>query len=384
VEIHVLGLKKNAARSLTWLAFACGLVGLWARPAYADAAVLLLESSPEPSGFFIALQIQLSGLATATRHRRERSRSAAEAIERGTELVHARRALAAVWIERASASSPAIVYVVGDRQGRALVEVVQVPGNRGPDLDRAAALKVRELVADMQRARAAVPEATQLVQAAPAHPPPAEPPPAPPQAAQSSPPLSPWAAAAVPTAAEDQPEYELEPKPIWAAAAFAGLRLGSQPAFGLARWGVGLGAGPVLDLQTVRAAFGFGFDAFPSVSVDGAEGRVRFWEWAASATFHAQLRTGPFWLGGLAGPQLVGVHATGVTFEQNKGSATPTSWALSLGADLELPLTGSVSLIASLRLQALANRLHLDVNAESLVDFGRLRAHIGADLLARF
>lgn len=375
----MLGLKKNAATSLAGLALACGLVGLWARPAYAEADVLLLEASPEPSGFFIALQIQLSGVATATRQRRERPRNAAEAIERGTELVHAQRALAAVWIERASASSPAIVYVVGDRQGRALVEVVQVPGNRGPDLDRAAALKVRELVAEMQRARAAVPEATQLVQAAPA-----QPPSVPPAGTEAPPAQPPSAASPLPAAAEDQSDYESEPKPIWAAVAFAGVRLGSQPAFGLGRWGAGLGAGPVLDLQSLRAAFRFGFDVFPSVSVTGSLGGVRFWEWAASATLHAQLRAGPLWIGGLAGPQLVGVHATGVTFRQSEGSATPSTWALSLGADLELPLTGSLSLNASLRLQALANRLHLDVNEESLVDLGRLRAHIGVDVLARF
>jgi hypothetical protein len=282
------------------------------------------------------------------------------------------------------------LYVVGEKEGRALVEVVRVPGDRGPELERTIGLKVREFVAAIQRGQAARAEAAQLLQ---------------PELPQ--PRAAPHGQASAPQAssspevqkselhAEPQPEPARNGEdsqeiatgtPAWATAVSVGVRLGSQPDLGLGRWGFGLTGGPVLELNGLRLAAALAFDAFPSIEVERAGGDlVRFWEWAFGAALHAQVRTGAIWLGGSAGPELVGLDAYGRTASGRDGpNQQPTSWALHTALDAEIPLGRYVNLGASLQLQALAKRLHLDVNDASLVDIGRVRARIALDLVARF
>jgi hypothetical protein len=339
---------------------------------------LVLESHGAAGGLLSALQIQLSGVAVPERLAVPAAPSAAESIERGSQLVRAHGALAAVWVERARAPGPVVLYVVGEREGRALVEVVRVAGDRGPELDRAIALKVREFVAAVQRGQAARPEAAQLLQpeAAPI-PQPSAAPESPAAASESEPP--PDGARSAEDAAETA-----RSTPTWATLAAVGVRLGSQPALGLGRWGFGVTAGPVLQLNRLRLAAALAFDVFPSIRVENAGDQVRFWEWAFGAALHAQLRVGAIWLGARAGPQLVGLNAQAQTRGGTPGAAEPTSWSLLTGIDAEIPLTLHVSLATSFQLQTLARRLHLDVNDASLVDVGRVRARIALDLLARF
>ncbi|HET6335195.1 MAG TPA: hypothetical protein VFG30_18350 [Polyangiales bacterium] len=343
----------------------------------------MLEQSGAPKGFLVALQIQLSGLAQPERHIVAPAASAAEAIERASQLVRDQGALAAVWVDRgpAEGGGPVVAYVVGDRQGRALIEVVRVPGDRGPELERTTALKIRELVAAMLRGQAARAEAGQLLQTE-GRPPTA----AGPSGAEEQLPVAAQPSAAQSSAAlpNEQPDEPPPTAPGWTAFASAGIRLGSQPDLGLGRWGFGLGAGPVLDLRQFRLAVALGFDAFPSIEVERAGNSARFWEWTVGAALHAQMQSGPLWLGARAGPQLVGLEAHGTTRADTPGNAAPTSWALSLGLDAEVPLTRFVSLLAGMQLQALARHLHLDVNDDELVDLGRVRARVGLELTARF
>jgi hypothetical protein len=370
-------MRSRSQFSHAYLLLACALVGAWTSRTHADEPrVLVLEQSGAPKGFLVALQIQLSGLAQPERQVVAPLASAADAIERASQLVRDHGALAAVWVDRSpgQAGGPVVAYVVGDRQGRALIEVVRVPGDRGPELERTTALKVRELVAAMLRGQAARAEAGQLLQTA-------VPPPTAAPGADEQPPTAAQPSAALPS---EQPD-ELSPTtPTWAAFASAGIRIGSQQDLGLGRWGFGLGAGPVLELRQFRLAVALGFDAFPSIQVERGGNSARFWEWTVGAALHAQLQSGPVWLGARAGPQLVGVDAHGTTRAGTPGNAAPTSWALSLGFDAEVPLTRFVSLLAGLQLQALARRLHLDVNDAELVDLGRLRARLGLELAARF
>jgi hypothetical protein len=380
----VLGLKKNAARSRFQWALTCVLVCAGTASTYAaEARVLLLESHGPSGGLFTALQIQLSGVASPERVAVPASPNMAEGIERGSQLVREHGAIAAVWVERGRTPGPAVLYVVGEKEGRALVEVVRVPGDRGPELERTIALKVREFVAAIQRGQAARAEAAQLLQPEPPQP----------QAAGSG---------QAPASETLEPEQHSEPQPepgrnedlqeattgapAWATALAIGVRLGSQPDLGLGRWGFGLTGGPVLELNGLRLAAALHFDAFPSVEVERAGGDlVRFWEWAFGAALHAQVHTGAIWLGGRAGPELVGLDAYGRTGSGREGPRQqPTSWALHAALDAEIPLSHYINLAASLQLQALAQRLKLDVNRHSLVDIGRLRARIGLDLLARF
>jgi hypothetical protein len=380
VEFRVLGLKKKAARSCFQWALACALVCAGAPSTYAaEDRVLLLESHGASGGLFSALQIQLSGVAAPERLAVPASLNTVEGIERGSQLVREHGALAAVWIERGRGPGPVVLYVVGERAGRALVEIVRVPGDRGPELDRTIALKVREFIAAMQRGQAARAEAAQLLQP------------------EAAPPAQPSAAQASSTSELQEPEWQPEPAkngedsqevaaptPSWATHVSIGIRLGSQPELGLGRWGFGLTGGPVLELDGLRLGAALAFDAFPSIGVEHEGDLVRFWEWAFGAAVHAQVRTGAIWLGARAGPELVGLDAYGRTGSGNDGRERPTTWALRAGLDAEIPLNLYVSVVASLQLQALAQRLHLDVNGASLVDVGRVRARIGLDLLARF
>lgn len=372
-------MRSRSQFSHAFLLLACALVGAWTCRAHAEEPrVLVLEQNGAPKGFLVALQIQLSGLARPERHVVAPLASAAGAIERASQLVRDQGALAAVWVERTpgQAGGPVVAYVVGDRQGRALIEVVRVPGDRGPELERTTALKVRELVAAMLRGQASRAEAGELLQTA-------VPPPTAAQAsaAEEQPPTAAQPSPALPS---EQADEQPPTTPTWAAFASAGVRLGSQPDLGLGRWGFGLGAGPVLELRQFRLAVALGFDAFPSIQVESAGNSARFWEWTVGAALHVQVQSGPVWLGARAGPQLVGLDAHGTTRAGNPGNAAPTSWALSLGLDAEVPLTHFASLLAGLQLQALARRLHLDVNDAELVDLGRVRARVGLELAVRF
>jgi hypothetical protein len=387
----VRGLKKNVPFGQGLLLLVGALVGGWAPPAHAEEPrVLVLEPSGAPKGFLVALQIQLSGLATPTRHIVKPLPSAAESIDRASQLVRDARALAAVWVDRGgrghrrASGGPVIVYVVGERQGRALIEVVRVPGDRGPELDRTVALKVHELVAAMQRGQAARAEAAQLLQTE-QPPPTAAPVPAVARVEEAPTTTSPQPSAALPAEQPEQSEEDWSPAaPIWTAFGFAGVRLGSQPDLGLSRWGLGFGAGPVLALHTVRLAIALGFEAFPSVTVERDRQRADFWEWTASAMLLAQVQAGSLWLGARAGPQVVGLSAHGTTRENTPGEASATEWALGLGLDAEVPLTRFVSLLAGLQVQALVHRLVFTVNDARLVDSGFVRARVGLDLAVRF
>lgn len=357
------GLKKNAARrrlaaqrGAVLLAWAW--VGAWTQSAHADTPhVLVFAPDQSASGFMPALQIQLSRVAEPEAVNVPLGGTTAERIQRAGELVRARGALAAIWVDRAPDAELVVLYVVGERNGRALIEVVRVPGERGPDLDRTLALKVREVVAELRRSGANAPEGALLQPLAPAD-------------------LQPPAAAREENPAGSEPSS-------WSAVARAGIRLSSQPSIGLSRWGVELGAGPALSFRTFRVAAELTFDAFPSTLAERGGDRVRYWDWAGAFALHAQMRAGPVWLGGLAGPQVVGIQANATTRENQKGRASPTSWALLLGFDAELPISSYLSVAAGFQLQALAHRLHLEVNDADLADFGRVRARLGVALVVR-
>jgi len=68
-----------------------------------------------------------------------------------SEVADRRAAAWVVWADEPTAdpSAPtgqAVLYVVGRRDGRALIEVVRVPAGQGPEVDRSLALKVHELL----------------------------------------------------------------------------------------------------------------------------------------------------------------------------------------------------------------------------------------------
>ena len=348
----MLALKEKLTGCGRFLLLACALVGTCADTAHAGAEgrVLLLEAPEEPSGLLTALQIQLSGLAEPQSVPQPRAASAPQQIEAASRLTRDQGALAAVWVDPPldRASGAVMLYVVGEREGRALVEVVRVPGDRGPELERTLALKVREVVAELQRAAAAAPVAAQLLPAEPIAP---------------------------------EPEPEL-PEASWQPLLALGMKLGSQPGLGLARWGLTAGAGPSLASRDLRLSGVLYGDWFPPRDVDRLGDHVRYWELGATLLAHAQLRLPGLWLGASLGPRLLWLQAEGRTVLEASGSAYSNAiWGVAFGVDAEWPLTAYLGLAADLQIEGLSVREHLRVNEQQVVDVGRFRARLGISLV---
>jgi hypothetical protein len=364
-------MKKNRATRYAW-ALAWGLVAAWAQPAHAAEPTLVLVEPPgSRSGLLTALQIQLTGLAQPERVVQPMAASPAEQIQQGSALARSRQALASVWVDPPLHRPAGVVmlYVVGEREGRALVEVLSVPGERGPALERTLALKVREIVAELRRgmdsaqAMPSGPSAAQL-----------QPPPPPPPAtanADSPPPSAAAAGQAPPTAAS------------WSGLLAVGPRLGSQPLLGLTRWGIGLGAGPSLTMQPWRFAGVLSADWYPARESAFAGDRVRFWELDAALFAQAQCLFGPVWLGMRIGPQLIYLDAAGETAFGQTGTHNNAIWGVAFGVDAEWPLTAQLSLGLDLQVQGLATHERFTVNGKQLVDAGQLRMRSGLSLLLR-
>ncbi|HEX4352342.1 MAG TPA: hypothetical protein VHZ95_05495, partial [Polyangiales bacterium] len=133
-------MEEKLQRRLFGCAVVCVLVSSGPARAAPPAPVLLLEESAEANrGLASALRIQLveTQLREATW---TPGAAAAERIRAASELGLEAGAIATVWTERPIAlrdgTIETLLYVVTKRGDRALLEVVRVPGNRGPDLDR--------------------------------------------------------------------------------------------------------------------------------------------------------------------------------------------------------------------------------------------------------
>src|SRR5262245_107170 len=155
-----------------WMAV-CALVSSTHRAIAQDAGaaakrpVLVLEApGPNQRGLAAALRIQLMGSATVEERVVAADATLGERIERAAALANSAGAQVVVWSEPAlthrDGSREAVLYVVGQRDGRALLQVVRVPGGEGHELDRTLALKVSEILPELQRAGPAAPSGEAL------------------------------------------------------------------------------------------------------------------------------------------------------------------------------------------------------------------------------
>jgi hypothetical protein len=156
------------ARGVRAIAIACVIAVALASTASLAAAstgpsivVLTVEGEPARTGLKDELSIQLRGFASVEDNlgsiRRATmidmlDQASAKAREAGVDF--------AIWVESGSpASDPiaVVLYLVSDRRAQALVEVVRLAADSdGPDVDRALAIKVREVL----RAARSNPEAS--------------------------------------------------------------------------------------------------------------------------------------------------------------------------------------------------------------------------------
>jgi len=368
----VPGLKKKLP-ALGWgRAWAAVLVCVWAlvvpQALRADSPrVLLVERPPARAELRSTLQIQLIGVAElGVRSDEAGDDTTVARIARGGALARAEGALAVVWVDpplsRSDGATDVVLYIVGERAGRALVEVVHVPGSAGPELDRSLALKVREVVSDMLRAQANAPTEALLVKPKPARPKPAPPEPA--------------AEGGGPSAAPTR----------WGLALYAGPRLSLQP--GPVRLGLGVGGGPMLARAHYMLSATLALDVFPEVTARAAQREVRYYELLPKLQLELAWSFGVVRAGAHAGVGMSAIQATGSTFAEALGrelehTESVRLWLLQVGLDVELPIASALALRARAELQALARRQYLAVDRDVLVDLGRVRAQFGLELVWR-
>jgi hypothetical protein len=262
-------------------------------------------------------------------------------IAAGAEISQNEHALLAVWVEgpvpQSDGSSQAVLYLVGQRRGRALLEVVRVPGGAGPDLDRTLALKVRVAVDEIERARAASPGGTMLAPSQPA--------------------------------ARDLSGSE----PAWGASLGVGLLGGPQAGAAAGQWGAHLHAGPGLLLDPMRFSLELALAWFPSVHIERAGDSVQLREIAPGLALHAQLRQGAVWLGLRGGMSVAWVQASGLSRTGLTGRARERLTACEGGIDVELPIASGLGVEFALLAQAWLDRQRFAVSGEQVADLGRFR-----------
>jgi hypothetical protein len=315
----------------------------WASRARADDRVLLLTDSAEPRpGLLSALRIQLMGACDVASREAPAVPSVAARVAAMTELAERERALLVVRAEGPLAlgdgSQEAVLYMVGQRKGRALLEVVRVPGNSGPDLDRTLALKVREAVDELHRSAAGSPSDAMLG--------------------------LPADASAV---------MDAHGPTRWGGVLGLGVVGGPQSGATFGQWGPQLHVGPALLAARLRLSMLLVLGWFPSLEARRADASVRVSEVAPELALHAQLRQRGLWLGARTGLALALVHATGRNGAGAQGEAHEQLPSWQLAVDAELPLVDGLSLDFEVGLQTWLRRQRFAVDAMQVLDLGRLR-----------
>ena len=371
VASRVLWLKRNrTSAALGWAL--CSL--LWCTAplcaaAQSDSLIVLDAGGAGHAPFLAAVRIQLG----ATYEVRELSPSLPgplpQRIAAATALAVGEHALAAVWVEQAAGAHgvrSAVLYVVGQREDRALLEVVQVPSARGPDLPRVLALKLGELlselrVADVQPLAPRTTPASAVVSATP-------------------PPLP--AAAAVQPATTEGSEPEPTNGRFWAAGR-AGLRLDFGVGTSSSRAGLGAELTPEWTSGRLRLALGVGAAWFPALNEDSAYGSVQLREVAPRVLAAAAWRTSLCDLGVHTAGVLSLISARGRTPAGLIGDSRRNVLGWAFGVHAERSLWGPLGVVLFIEAEPQRERVDFLVNGETVLDRGRVRVVWGIDLRLR-
>lgn len=350
----------------------CAAVGGSARAA-AQPSLLVLEDPAEPQPRLLAaLRIQLGAGVRVDVRATSRSGALPAQLAEASRLAREEARAAVMWVDAAgeqAASRQALLYVVGQRDGRALVEVVSVPAGRGPDLERVLALKVSELLEEMRSepAHALAPPVPRRTQVAAAPPPMAAEDSGPPMAAEGSPP--PMAAAVAGS--------------TWDAALAVGPRLSSVFGASLTRFGVGALAATEWTFGSVRAGIGLGLDWYPTARRERVGATLDVNEVAPLARAELTLRQPLVDVSVHTGVALDSLSVSGRTELATTGHSAAVSLAWLAGVGVERALASRLALAAFMELAVQARRQYFAVNGEDALDLGRVRLIAGIELRVR-
>jgi hypothetical protein len=311
-----------------------------------DVVLVLDADSKVSAGFLSALQIELGDAYRVNVAPRTVPAALPARIALATELVESERALATVWIEDGSPQPrSALLYVVGRRAGRALLEVVQAPDTGDLDLPRMLSIKLAELLSQLRSGTLH-----------PLQPQPVAPPPA----------------------AEPEP-----PRPrVWGALSL-GPRFDVGLGAGWSRFGLGAGLAPELSFGSLRLALGLGIDWYPSLQVRANSSEVSLSEATPRVFLGASWFTPGVAFAFQAGPTWSIMSVTGRTPRGLEHGDTLDALGLSFALSAERSFASTLSLGARLELHVAERRLHFDVNEESVLDRGRWRLSLGIDVTFR-
>jgi hypothetical protein len=319
--------------------------------AVADDRVVLLEApAGAQHGLESALRIQLIGAADVETRPKPALSGLPERIAAASDLVRDERALLVVWtdgpVQLADGSQEAVLYAVGQREGRAQLEVVRVPGGTGPDMDRTLALKVRAIIDELRSQHSGLAPSMQ----------------------------APEQGEYLPTAEPTEPRIEPEPAAYaWSVRLAAGASAAPLARSNFGQWGVAASAGPALLGRRVRFAGMLELGWYPSLDVTRSGAAVQVREIAPAIAFEAALRTGSVWLGARTGPALGFVSATGETAAGARGSADADVMSWLFGVNVELPIGAGFGASLGLDAQAQLRRQRFAVNGAQVADLGRVR-----------
>jgi hypothetical protein len=327
----------------------------------ADIVLVLGPESPLRTRFLSALQIELGDVYQVRASDQPVPEALPARIAFATELVESERASATVWIEAAGNERVAILYVVGRRAGRALLEVVQAPDARGLDLERMLSIKLAELLAQL-RSDGAHP-LNPVTQAPP------------PRAADAAPKL---------TAADVNPPPKAAKTNLRAWGAMSlGPRFQAGLGTGWSRFGLGAALAPELSFDSLRIALGLGVDLYPALDVRANGSEVSLSEvaprvfagltWFSSAV-SVSLQGGATW-------SFMSVHGRTPRGYENGDTVSGLGGFVALCA--ERAFSSTLALGARAELHSAARRLSFDVNDVTVLDRGRLQFTLGLDLTFR-
>lgn len=337
------------AAALTWL--------VAAGPVQAEPSVLVLRpaGSPAQPGLIQALRIQLADAGPVLEGGELVARSLPERIAEAGQRGRQAQARVAIWVEPAAtagpldaAGAPWLLYLVGRRDGRVLVDVVQVPEGTGPDVERSLALKVREAHDTMREAE---PDGALLVAEASA------------VAADQAP--RPWG-------------FRLALGP--AVAALDGSSAG--------QWGLSMALGAALHLGgrarepgrvSLHAAAQLRW--FAAAPVKAASGSVELDELDPGLWLAGLHHAGRFAIGVSSGLLARRVHVEAVASSGERASARQLVWSIPIALELQVGLAERFALRLAPGFEINLNPETFAIEAVPVVELGRIRPGLELSLV---
>lgn len=311
--------------------------------------VLNPEAEPAPPRFVEQLGIHLAEIAVVEPGAVVVGSTLPDKVASAAHAVDAANATLAVWIERGAPQRDDqleyVLHIVGRREGRLLVEVLRLSAREGPDIDRALALKVGEVLDRAlrdERGGAAIAE---------------------------------WIGG---DAASDRPHSEV-PR---VAASFhrrwlteLDVRGGGALDAPSGQLGVAIAGGVRWQRHDLAAELvgSAGFDA--GLDADGAGGeRVATDEISVAIAGRLLARIDRLWLGAALAGGARFVDAEGTTPLGAVGSEWITVPTVTAGADARWPIAPALEARVAAGLEWSPDRVTLTVNEQPVVNLGRVRA----------